>query len=263
MQQNEISAWCFNENLVRTVDLKDSEIWFVGKDIANSLGYSNTRDALLKHVDEEDKTLVALYDGVGNPNQIVINESGVYSLIFSSKLESAKQFKHWVTKEVLPAIRKTGSYSVNPLKEIYADTGNKAKQAKVLAQQIQLLRAVEILVDKGLIRKENFLSVIEEFNSRARTMEPLANMREKEIKENAKLLDFVAESISITGSDTDTIDADSLYVLYIDHTEGDVLKSGTFKNRMETLFPQLRYAMSEENGILTQMVYGVKIKESK
>ena len=83
MQQNEISAWCFNENLVRTVDLKDSEIWFVGKDIANSLGYSNTRDALLKHVDEEDKTLVALYDGVGNPNQIVINESGVYSLIFS------------------------------------------------------------------------------------------------------------------------------------------------------------------------------------
>ena len=94
-------------------------------------------------------------------------------------------------------------------------------------------------------------------------MEPLANMREKEIKENAKLLDFVAESISITGSDTDTIDADTLYVLYIDHTEGDVLKSGTFKNRMETLFPQLRYAMSEENGILTQMVYGVKIKESK
>ena len=92
-------------------------------------------------------------------------------------------------------------------------------------------------------------------------MEPLANMREKEIKENAKLLDFVAESISITGSDTDTIDADTLYVLYID--QGDVLKSGTFKNRMETLFPQLRYAMSEENGILTQMVYGVKIKESK
>lgn len=262
MKENELTAWCFNENLIRTID-QDSEIWFVGKDIAVSLGYKDTVNALKEHVDNEDKSITKVMTSGGMQNAVIINESGLYSLIFNSKLESAKQFKHWVTKEVLPTIRKTGSYSVNPLKEIYADTGNKAKQAKVLAQQIQLLRAVEILVDKGLIKKENFLSVIEEFNSRARTMEPLANMREKEIKENAKLLDFVSESISITGSDTDTIDADTLYVLYIDHTEGDVLKSGTFKNRMETLFPQLRYAMSEKNGILTQMVYGVKIKESK
>ena len=84
----------------------------MGKDVAEILGYKNTRDALNKHVDSEDKNTVAIRDGIkkGNPNQTVINESGLYSLIISSKLPSAKQFKHWVTSEVLPAIRKHGAY---------------------------------------------------------------------------------------------------------------------------------------------------------
>jgi prophage antirepressor-like protein len=95
---------------IRT-EVINNEVWFVGKDVAEILGYGNTRDALGKHVDEEDKNTVAIYDGIkGNPNQVVINESGLYSLILSSKLPSAKRFKHWVTSEVLPSIRKTGSY---------------------------------------------------------------------------------------------------------------------------------------------------------
>ncbi len=89
----------------------DNEPWFVGKDVAEALGYSNSRDALNKHVDSEDKNTVAIRDGTqGNPNITVINESGVYSLVFGSKLEGAKRFKRWVTSEVLPAIRKTGGY---------------------------------------------------------------------------------------------------------------------------------------------------------
>ena len=95
---------------VRTIVI-DNEPWFVGKDVAAALGYSNVRDALAKHVDEEDKNTVAIRDGIqGNPNMTAINESGVYSLVFSSKLPTAKAFKRWVTHEVLPAIRKTGSY---------------------------------------------------------------------------------------------------------------------------------------------------------
>lgn len=95
---------------IRIVE-RDGEPWFVGKDIATALGYSNPRDALAKHVDGEDKDTVAFRDGTsGNPNTTIINESGVYSLIFSSKLERAQQFKRWVTAEVLPAIRKTGGY---------------------------------------------------------------------------------------------------------------------------------------------------------
>jgi prophage antirepressor-like protein len=89
----------------------DGQPYFVGKDIAEALGYSNTRDALARHVDDEDKNTVVIPDGIGNPNKTVINESGLYSLILSSKLPKAKEFKHWVTSEVLPSIRKTGGYN--------------------------------------------------------------------------------------------------------------------------------------------------------
>lgn len=95
---------------IRIVNIS-GEPWFVGKDVADALGYSNPRDALAVHVDDEDKNTVVFRDGNrGNPNLTVINESGVYSLIFSSKLDRAKEFKHWVTDEVLPSIRKNGGY---------------------------------------------------------------------------------------------------------------------------------------------------------
>lgn len=97
---------------IRTVEI-GGEPWLVGKDVAQALGYNNPRDALRKHVDSEDRNTVAVHDGIkGNPNMTIINESGLYSLIFSSKLPGAKKFKRWVTSEVLPTIRKTGSYAV-------------------------------------------------------------------------------------------------------------------------------------------------------
>ena len=88
----------------------DGEPYFVGADIANSLGYSNTRDAIKAHVDADDKADVVIHDGRQNRKMTAINESGLYSLIFGSKLPSAKQFKRWVTSEILPQIRKTGGY---------------------------------------------------------------------------------------------------------------------------------------------------------
>lgn len=108
-----------NEELgcIRTVIINDQP-WFVGKDIAVALGYSNTRDALAKRVDDEDKG-VAKCDTLGGTQELaVINESGLYSLILSSKLPSAKKFKRWVTSEVLPAIRKAGHYGNTPLKDV-------------------------------------------------------------------------------------------------------------------------------------------------
>lgn len=98
---------------VRTITL-DNEPWFVGKDVAEALGYSNSRKALADHVDEDDKFQddgVTIRDTIGREQTpTFINESGVYSLIFGSKLDNAKKFKKWVTSEVLPSIRKTGSY---------------------------------------------------------------------------------------------------------------------------------------------------------
>ena len=94
---------------VRVIEI-DGEGWLVGKDVAELLGYKNTRDALHKHVDEEDKSEVAIHDGSQNRNMVVINESGLYSLVLRSKLPQAKKFRHWVTSEVLPSIRKRGAY---------------------------------------------------------------------------------------------------------------------------------------------------------
>ena len=100
---------------VRTVEI-DGEPWLVGKDVAETLGYSNTRDALSRHVDEDDKNTVVNPDGnKGNPNMVVINESGLYALVFRSKLPWAKKFQHWVTSEVLPSIRKHGMYAIDDL----------------------------------------------------------------------------------------------------------------------------------------------------
>lgn len=94
---------------IRVLTIKN-ESYFVGKDVAFLLGYSNTRDALRKHVDDEDKGVAKCDTPSGTQEMTVINESGLYSLILSSKLPKAKQFKHWVTSEVLPTIRKHGGY---------------------------------------------------------------------------------------------------------------------------------------------------------
>lgn len=95
---------------VRTM-LIDNEPWAVGKDVAAALGYKDTADAIQRHVDDEDKGVGETPTPKGSQKTIIINESGMYSLILSSKLPSAKKFKRWVTSEVLPALRKTGSYS--------------------------------------------------------------------------------------------------------------------------------------------------------
>ena len=110
------------------VSMIDGEAWFVGKDVAEALGYSNTRDAIMEHVDEEDRHVLLKSEnatlGLDIPNRglIVINESGLYSLILSSKLPTAKKFKRWVTSEVLPSIRRTGSYSIGGNKVLAAHT---------------------------------------------------------------------------------------------------------------------------------------------
>lgn len=100
---------------IRSVKI-DGEPWFVGKDIAEALGYKDSSDAIKRHVDDEDKYQVKVGEiptlKISNYGANLINESGVYALIFGSKLESAKKFKKWVTSEVLPSIRKTGSYQM-------------------------------------------------------------------------------------------------------------------------------------------------------
>lgn len=160
---------------IRTVTI-DSEPWFVGKDVATALGYSNTKDALRSHVAEEDKRIVQRSEiatienhlpkdvfpvnfvsgDIPNRGLTIINESGLYALIFGSKLETAKRFKHWVTSEVLPAIRKNGGYIFGQEKmtddelleqAVLVAQRKIAERDKIIAQQRKQITDQRPLVD--------------------------------------------------------------------------------------------------------------------
>lgn len=141
-----------------TVIEKDGEFFFLGKEVAEKLGYSNTRDALARHVDIEDRADVGIHDGRQMRSMTAINESGLYSLILSSKLPSAKRFKHWVTKEVLPSIRKNGGYI--------------AGQEKLTNEEI---------LAKAMLVANN---VIEEKNQKIKELEPKANYYDQLVDKN-------------------------------------------------------------------------------
>lgn len=139
---------------VRTVTI-NGEPWFVGKDVAEALGYSNASKAVSVHVGEDDRILSVLEADSQNGNVVktqtaLINESGLYALIFGSKLESAQRFKHWVTSEVLPAIRKTGGYQMRAPqgKELLALAVLEAqKTIEAQNEEIERMRPKEIFAD--------------------------------------------------------------------------------------------------------------------
>lgn len=138
----------------------NGETYFVGKDVASALGYKNSMDALMRHVDEEDKAIVK-HDTLGGKQQhTIINESGLYSLILSSKLDSAKRFKRWVTSEVLPAIRKNGRYELEQhnrvlesrnalLEEITAQQKPLTDYARHILSSTQTVTITQIAQDYG------------------------------------------------------------------------------------------------------------------
>lgn len=122
---------------VRTVTI-ENEPWFVGKDVADNLGYQNGSRDINRHVEADDRIKEMVFDGTQNKETILINESGLYALIFGSKLESAKRFKHWVTSEVLPTIRKTGQYQMS----------NMSAELKAILMHDEKLVKIESRMDK-------------------------------------------------------------------------------------------------------------------
>lgn len=147
---------------IRTVEI-DGEIWFVGRDIANALGYSNTSDAIKTHVDDEDKRMGSenatpyITDTLGRKQYpLYINESGLYALVLGSGLINAKKFKRWVTSEVLPSIRKTGGYQLpQTYSEALRALADKAEEAERLAIENQEMRPKAEYFDALVDRKLN------------------------------------------------------------------------------------------------------------
>lgn len=130
---------------LRTLELNGYP-WFVGKDVAEALGYSNSRKALADHVQDDDKGVTKWNTLGGKQDLTIINESGLYSLIMSSKLPSAKQFKHWVTSEVLPSIRKNGAYLTG--KKAYDITHDPNSLADLLLQAGEQLKQKELVIQE-------------------------------------------------------------------------------------------------------------------
>lgn len=145
-----ITPFNFEQQEIRTLVIEDNP-WFVGKDVAIVLGYRNHTDALIRHVDEEDKDGVVIHDSMGREQKpTIINESGLYSLILRSKLESAKTFKRWVTSEVLPTLRKTGIYSIqqvptNFLEALQLATRQEKEKIELQKQLIEAQPAIEFV----------------------------------------------------------------------------------------------------------------------
>ena len=135
---------------IRTMTNEQGETFFIGKDVAQALGYKNTRDAMFKHVDEEDKTTVAIRDTGSNykSQTVVINESGLYALVLSSKLPQAKAFKRWVTSEVLPAIRRKGRYELLP-KEMRL-LGEKAEYYDQVMESVDCMTTTQVAKEMGM-----------------------------------------------------------------------------------------------------------------
>lgn len=137
---NEIQTFDFDGSGIRTLTI-DEEPYFVGKDVAQVLGYSNPRDAIAKHVDAEDKGVAKCDTLGGQQNQTVINESGLYSLILGSKLPEAKRFKRWVTSEVLPSLRRNGMYAMDELldnPDLAINALQKLKEEREARRQLEL-----------------------------------------------------------------------------------------------------------------------------
>lgn len=150
-------ARVFVFKLVDSVVLFD-EPWLVGKDVATALGYERTADAIRQHVDSEDKGVGEIQTPGGKQTMTIINESGLYALIFGSKLESAQRFKHWVTSEVLPAIRKTGSYAIPQGKELLAMAVLEAqKTIEQQTAQIEEMKPKAIFADAVATSKQSIL----------------------------------------------------------------------------------------------------------
>lgn len=142
-KMNEIQTFDFDGSRIRTLTI-DEEPYFVGKDVAQVLGYRDTADALKKHVDEEDKLTRQFADSGQRREMKIINESGLYSLILGSKLPEAKRFKRWVTSEVLPSLRRNGMYAMDELldnPDLAINALQKLKEEREARRQLELQNA--------------------------------------------------------------------------------------------------------------------------
>ena len=185
---------------IRMVEI-EGQPWLVGKDVADILGYAKPLDAISRHVDEDDSVKYGLTDNLGRTqNTIIINESGLYSLILSSKLPQAKEFKRWVTSEVLPSIRRHGAYMTDQVaynithnKQALADlllmAGNQLKEKEAVIKNLEAEKAVLSVENTIMKPKADYFDELVDRNLLTSFRETAKQLKIKE----RKFIDFLME----------------------------------------------------------------------
>ena len=230
---------------VRTMEI-NGEPYFVGKDVAEILGYANTSKALIDHVDDEDKLNNETLSSLGQRGGWLINESGLYSLILSSKLPNAKKFKRWVTSDVLPAIRKTGSYSIQSKPDSYT-IEDPAARARRWAEEYEEKKALEAKIEeqKPLVEYAEHIQASKDVID-MKSMAKLASKNGIKIGRN-KLFSFLR--------DRKILDRENIpYANYMDKEWFEVVESTyTFSNGEEKITKTTLVKPKGQLGIVRQL----------
>lgn len=232
---------------VRTMKI-NGEPYFVGKDVATILGYAKPENAIANHVDTEDKTLTLIQGGcsTGSQKTTVINESGLYSLILSSKLPNAKKFKRWVTSEILPSIRKTGRYSIQSKPDSYT-IEDPIERAKRWIEEQEEKKALEVKIEaqKPLVEYAEHIQASKDVID-MKSMAKLASKNGVKIGRN-KLFAFLRER--------GILDKDNIpYASYMDREWFEVVESTyTFSNGDEKITKTTLVKPKGQLGIVRQL----------
>ena len=230
---------------IRTMEI-NGEPYFVGKDVAEILGYSRPDHAITAHVDDEDKLMYQIDTSGQNRNMFIINESGLYSLILSSKLPTAKKFKRWVTSDVLPAIRKTGSYSIQSKPDSYT-IEDPAARARRWAEEYEEKKALEAKIEeqKPLVEYAEHIQASKDVID-MKSMAKLASKNGIKIGRN-KLFAFLRKR--------GILDKDNIpYASYMDREWFEVVESTyTFSNGEEKITKTTLVKPKGQLGIVRQL----------
>lgn len=224
---------------IRIVDI-NSEPWFVGKDVAEKLGYAKPQNAIAAHVDDEDKT-TALIQGTGSnykSNAVIVNESGLYSLIISSKLPTAKEFKHWVTSDILPSIRKHEMYiTPQKTKEILNDPDVLIAALTTLKEEREKRKALEVENAKQKKTIAHQKKAISGQKQLITTMKPKANYCDLVLKaKNAVSITQIAKDYGMSAVKFNKLlhelkvqyKTNNCWVLYQDYADKGYTKTNTY-----------------------------------
>ena len=245
MDKSKMQVFAYDEAMVRTVDI-DGEPWFVGKDVAAALGYTNTNNALKDHVDDEDRMGYRIdTPSRGEQEAVIINESGMYSLIFGSKLDSARQFKRWVTSEVLPSIRRTGGYGAADGADICA----------LLQKQISVMEEVRDFV---MGRPEAGKPALPPVSRSAPPKESEAIRRKRQVGDVAK---FVERFCDVTGDGGDWCKLKELYTTYKRWSPVRPMSRAEFEDALCALYSFVRISARSTRGGNVRSVQGIALKD--